>query len=153
MVAIVYQINQKTGVTYAYESISCWDKVKQQSRAKRKCLGRVDPETKEIIPTLKRKAPISEKTRRRPVFIAKAARSFYGATYLFDRLGEDMGVVNDLQSCFPDSRRQILSPAYYLIMEDKNSLRRFPRRATALRHPHGEVIFSQRSSELFVRHL
>ena len=28
MAAIVYQINKKTGVTYAYESISYWDKEK-----------------------------------------------------------------------------------------------------------------------------
>ena len=149
MVAIVYQTNQKTGVTYAYESISYWDKAKQQSRAKRKCVGRVDPETKEIIPTRKRKVLVSEKARREPVSITKATRSFYGATYLFDRIGEDMGVVEDLKACFPDSYRQILSLAYYLIMEDKNSLSRFPRWAAIHRHLYGEVIPSQRSSELF----
>ena len=149
MVAIVHQTNQKTGVTYAYESISYWDKVKQQSRAKRKCIGRVDPETKEIIPTRKRKAPVSEKNRREPVPIIKATRNFYGATYLFDRIGEDMGVIEDLKTCFPDSYRQILSLAYYLIMEDKNPLSRFPRWAAIHRHPYGEVISSQRSSELF----
>ena len=55
MAAIVYQTNKKTGVIYAYESISYWDKVKQQSRAKRKCIGRVDPETKKIVPTYKKK--------------------------------------------------------------------------------------------------
>ena len=31
MPAIVYQTNKKTGVTYAYESVSHWDKVKRQS--------------------------------------------------------------------------------------------------------------------------
>jgi hypothetical protein len=47
--AIVYQTSRQTGITYAYESLSYWDKEKRQSRAKRKCIGRVDPETKEII--------------------------------------------------------------------------------------------------------
>ncbi len=149
MVAIVHQTNQKTGITYAYESISYWDKVKQQSRAKRKCIGRVDPETKEIIPTRKRKAPVSEKNRRGPVPIIKATRNFYGGTYLFDRIGEDIGVIEDLKACFPDSYQQILSLAYYLIMEDKNPLSRFPRWAAIHCHPYGEVISSQRSSELF----
>lgn len=51
MAAIVYQTNKQTQITYAYESVSCWDKEKQQSRAKRRCIGRVDPRTKEIIPT------------------------------------------------------------------------------------------------------
>jgi hypothetical protein len=45
MAAIVYQTNKKTGITYAYESTSYWDKSKQQSRARRTCIGRVDPET------------------------------------------------------------------------------------------------------------
>jgi len=150
MAAIVYQTNRKTGTIYAYESISYWDKEKQQSRAKRKCIGRVDPDTQKIIPTRKRKVPaIEAKARRGPVPITRAARRFYGATYLFDRIGEDTGVTEDLKICFPDSYRQILSIAYYLILEDKNPLSRFPRWAAIHRHPHGSVISSQRSSELF----
>ena len=50
MSCIVYQTNKKTGITYAYESISYWDKEKQQPRSKRQYLGRVDDETGEIIP-------------------------------------------------------------------------------------------------------
>lgn len=150
MPAIVYQTNKKTGVTYAYESISYWDKEKQQSRAKRKCIGRVDPETNKIIPTRKKKTrSIKIKAKQGPVPISVPERKFYGATYLFNRIGEATGVTNDLKTCFPDSYRQILSIAYYLILEDKNPLSRFPHWAALHRHPHGEVISSQRSSELF----
>lgn len=149
MVAIVYQTNKKTGVTYAYESVSYWDKDKQQSRARRKCIGKLDPETRQIISTIKRKMVVSKETKRGPVPIVKEARSFYGATYLFDRIGEDTNVIGDLKNCFPDSYQQILSLAYYLIMEDKNPLSRFPRWAAIHRHPFGEIISSQRSSELF----
>ena len=49
MSCIVYQTNHKTGVKYAYESISYWDKEKQQPRSKRKYIGKVDPVTNEII--------------------------------------------------------------------------------------------------------
>lgn len=49
MSCIVYQTNKKTGVTYAYESVSYWDKEKQQPRSKRQYIGRVDDETGEII--------------------------------------------------------------------------------------------------------
>ena len=150
MAAIVYQTNKKTGVTYAYESTAYWDKEKQQSRAKRKCIGRVDPETKKIIPTRKKKKPVvAKKTKRGPVPIIYNARNFYGATYLFDRIGDDTGVTEDLRTCFPDGYRQILSIAYYLILEDKNPLSRFPRWSSTHRHPHGDAISSQRSSELF----
>ena len=48
--AILKYANQ-SGVVYAYESISEWDPEKKQSRSKRRCLGRVDPDTGEIIPT------------------------------------------------------------------------------------------------------
>ncbi|MGI9570768.1 MAG: IS1634 family transposase, partial [Desulfobulbia bacterium] len=150
MAAIVYQTNRKTGVTYAYESISYWDKKKQQSRAKRKCIGRVDPETQKIVPTRKRKKPAAvNKAKRGPVPATRIARNFYGATYLFDCIGKDTGVTQDLKACFPESYRQILSIAYYLIMEDRNPLSRFPRWAAIHQHPHGEIISSQRSSELF----
>ena len=151
MPAIVYQINKKTGVTYVYESTSFWDKEKQQSRAKRRCIGRIDPETQEVIPTRKRGTPSEnkKKAQKGPVPITRTARSFYGATYLFDCMGEETGVVQDLKACFPENYRKILSIAYYLILEDRNPLSRFPRWAAIHRHPHGDAIPSQRSSELF----
>lgn len=49
--AIIKQKDKRSGITYVYESISYWDKEKKQSRAKRKLLGRLDPETGEIVPT------------------------------------------------------------------------------------------------------
>ena len=150
MPAVVYQTNKKTGVTYAYESISYWDKDKRQSRAKRKCIGQLDPETQKIIPNRKKPKPIvGEKAKRGPVAITRTARNFYGATYLFDRIGQDTGVMEDLKTCFPERYRQILSIAYYLILEDRNPLSRFPRWAAIHRHPYGACISSQRSSELF----
>src|SRR5665647_2659577 len=113
MAAIVYQTSKQTGITYAYESVSYWDKEKQQSRAKRKCIGRVDPVTNEIIPTRKRGAsavePKEELAKRGPAATAQATRGFYGATYLFDEIGEKLGLLSDLKACFPDTYKQILS--------------------------------------------
>ena len=51
MACIVYQIDKKTGAKYAFESVSYWDKDKKQPRSKRKYLGKVDPETGNIIPS------------------------------------------------------------------------------------------------------
>mgnify|MGYP006873006421 FL=1 len=58
MACIVYQIDKKTGAKFAYESVSYWDKEKKQPRSKRKYLGKVDPETGEIIPSRSSNAPI-----------------------------------------------------------------------------------------------
>ena len=147
MAAIVYQTNKQTGITYAYESVSYWDKQKKQSRAKRRCIGRVDPETKEIIPTRKSSPACNVECNDGPT--TDVFRSFYGATYLFDAIGKELGITVDLKKCFPDTYKQILSTAYYLILEDRNPLSRFPKWAATHRHPYGKNIPSQRSSELF----
>mgnify|MGYP000380995051 CR=1 FL=1 len=60
--AIVTQTDKRTGITYAYETQYYWDKEKQQSRAKRVCVGKVDPATKEIIPTRGRSRKKEEPT-------------------------------------------------------------------------------------------
>ena len=51
MATIVYQTDKRSGITYAYQSVSYWDKEKKQSRARRTLIGRVDSETGEIVPT------------------------------------------------------------------------------------------------------
>ena len=49
--AIIKQHDKRSGITYAYESHSYWDPEKKMTRAKRTLIGRVDPETGEIVPT------------------------------------------------------------------------------------------------------
>lgn len=61
MTSIVYQIDKKTGAKYAFESVSYWDKDKKQPRSKRRYLGKVDPETGEIIPSRGRTVHSEEK--------------------------------------------------------------------------------------------
>lgn len=57
---IVKAFDKRTGNTYVYESISYWDKEKGQPRSRRKLIGRLDPETNEIVPTRKKKAAIPQ---------------------------------------------------------------------------------------------
>jgi transposase len=148
--AIVYQTDKRTGITYAYQSISHWDKEKKQSRAKRTLIGRVDPVSGEIVPTHKKiMADPRDAKQRGPVPTLHVSRQFYGATYLFDAIGNKIGITDDLKTCFPDTYKQILSIAYYLILEDKSPLSRFPKWSTLHQHPYGKDIPSQRSSELF----
>lgn len=61
MSSIVFQTDKKTGNKYAYESFSYWDKEKKQPRSKRRYIGRVDPDTGEIIRRSERvAAPITQ---------------------------------------------------------------------------------------------
>lgn len=146
--AVVHQLDTRSCITYAYESISTWDKEKKQSRSKRTLIGRVDEESGEIVPTDGRmKREKTPKPRAKPKRIEK--RLFFGATYLLDAIGDKLGVTGDLRQCFPENYAQILSIAYYLILEGKNPLYRFEKWGYTHKHPYGDDIPSQRSSELF----
>ena len=148
--SLVYLKNKKNGVTYVYESSGYWDKEKKQARNKRKCIGKLDPVTGNILPSKSAvESGIAVPNRRGPVPTVESTRNFCGATHLFDAIGKELGIVDDLKACFPESYKQILSVAYYLIMEDQNPLSRFPRWAATHTHPFGGNISSQRSSELF----
>lgn len=150
---IVYQTDKRVGITYVYESESYWDKEKQQPRSRRKLIGRLDKVTGDIVSTreYKKKSEAVKESYAKPgpVPMTKIQRSFYGSTYLLDRIGNRIGVEADLKACFPDTYKQILSIAYFLILEESNALSRFSHWQRLHIHPYGEDIPSQRSSELF----
>jgi hypothetical protein len=50
MSSIVYQHDKRSGTTYAYRSTSYRDPSTGRPRSRREYLGRVDPETGEIVP-------------------------------------------------------------------------------------------------------
>ena len=52
--AIIQQYHKDTDTTYVYESESYWVPELGQSRSKRKCIGKIDPATGEIVPCGKR---------------------------------------------------------------------------------------------------
>lgn len=144
VMSLVYLKNKKNGVTYVYESTGYWNKEKQQARNHRKCIGKLDSTTGKLIPSKKDENDI-DSFATRPVAYK---RSFYGATYLFDAIGDKLGITEDLKICFPTTYKQILSIAYYLIMEDRNPMSRFTKWTLTHAHPFGNNIPSQRISEL-----
>ena len=152
--AMVKQLDKRSGITYVYESVSYWDREKKQPRSKRTLIGRLDPATGEIVPTDGRGKHRAQKeadpvVRKGPVPVAKTDRLFFGATYLLDQIGEVTGLTADLKTCFPNTYKQIQSIAYYLVLEDQNPLFRFKKWAAIHRHPYGKDIPSQRSTEIF----
>lgn len=152
--AMVKQLDKRSGITYVYESVSYWDKEKKQGRSKRTLVGRLDPVSGEIVPTDGRgkrrgQKVLEQPAKQGPVPAVKTDRLFFGATYLLDQIGKLSGVAEDLKTCFPNHYKQILSIAYYLILEDQTPLFRFKKWGKLHRHPYGKEISSQRSSELF----
>lgn len=151
----IVHVNNPNGTTYVYEQTEAyWDKDKQQSRNKRVCIGKIDKTTGEFVPSKKQleiqQARLSSHVSKPgPIPTTECRRSQYGATYLFDKIGEKLGIIEDLRKCFPDIYQQIQSIAYYLVIEDRNPMSRFPKWSRFHIHPYGKDIPSQRSSELF----
>lgn len=51
MSSIIKHKDKRTGIIYCYESTSYWDKERKQPRSRRRLIGKLDPETGEIVPT------------------------------------------------------------------------------------------------------
>lgn len=151
--SLIKHLDKRSGITYVYESTSYWDKEKKQPRSRRTLIGRLDPETGEIVPTdgrgKRRQTSTATHAKRGPVPATQTSRLFFGATYLLDQIGIETGVAADLKTCFPGTYKQIQSIAYYLVLEDQNPLFRFPKWSRLHRHPYGKDIPSQRSTEVF----
>ena len=52
--ALIKQYHRDTDTTYVYSSESYWDPDKKQARSRRKVVGKIDPQTGEMVPTGKR---------------------------------------------------------------------------------------------------
>lgn len=152
---ITKRLDKRSGSTYVYECESQWDPKRKQPRQHATLIGKVDAATGEIVPTdgrgrRRRTKEEMEYAKRGPVPATSIQRLFYGATYLFDQICKTTGLTEDLKYCFPKTYTQILSIAYYLILEDRNPLCRFSKWAQLHKHPYGKDIPSQRSSDLFM---
>ena len=62
--SITKSTNKKTGITYVFESHSYWDKEKKAPRNTKRIIGKIDPETGEVVPTRKRKSNASESSEK-----------------------------------------------------------------------------------------
>ena len=149
MAAIIHQKDKRSGITYVYESKSYWDKEKQQSRAKRKLIGKLDPDTGAVVPTDGRGRKRTQDLAQDQKLNTTVKRRFYGATYLLDAIGNKLGIAQDLKACFPEAHKQIQSLAYYLTLETDSPLFRFGKWHALHKHPCDGPIPSQLSSELF----
>lgn len=118
MSSIIQRLDKRTGTHMSMN----------QPRSKRVLIGKLDPDTGKVVPTdgrgKRRKERLQQgadaiPVKQGPIPALRTERVFYGATYLFDQIGELTGVRADLKVCFPDTYKQILSIAYYLILEDE----------------------------------
>ncbi|RJX26963.1 MAG: IS1634 family transposase [Dethiobacter sp.] len=139
----VHQVNKKTGVTYVYEATAVWDKEKKQPRNKQVCIGKLDPETGEFIPS-KRLDP--EQAAARDPAVTATTR-IVGPALLLDTITTELGLDKVLKACFPKAYQQILCMAYYLTMRG-DPLSHCEAWSKSHAHPYNSTLTSQRISEI-----
>jgi transposase len=141
MASLVYLKNKKNGVTYVYKNVSKWNKQKQRSENERQCIGKLDPETKEIVPTGKRGLGNGQR--------AYANAAIIGNHILFEKIASDFGLRKVLELSFPEVWDKILTCAYYLLSERK-ALSHCESWSTQHENPCGGMLRNQRISDLLL---
>ena len=135
--------NNKTGITYVYEAVSFWDKEKNQARNKQICIGKLDPQTGDLIPS---KRFVSQKEFLSDPTVTASAK-VVGPFIVLDTLTERLGLEKLLKSSFPLIYQQILSMAYYLIARG-GPLSHCEAWCKNHMHPFREPLASQRITEI-----
>lgn len=126
------------GQTYLYEVESYWDKEKKVSRQRRKLIGKLEPQSQEVIPTRSAKS-------------SKIHSSFdYGVMYFLSAIIEQVGIMQSLRESFPDLYDQILHLCCYRIASD-DALYLYEDWAQENYLKQECVLSSQRISELFLQ--
>ncbi len=138
-----HQTNKETGVTYVYEATSYWDKEKKQPRNTKVCIGKLDPETGEVIPS-KRLDPL-QAAARDPAVTATAR--IVGPAFLLDSIDAELGLGKILKACYPQTYQQILCMAYYLAVRG-GALSHCETWSKSHAHPYHNTLTSQRISEI-----
>ena len=111
MVCRTHQLNKTTGITYVYESSSYWDPVKKQPRNKKVCIGKLDKDSGNFIPS-KRLKP-EQASARDPKVTASA--QIIGPNIILDVITKELRLDKLLQKCCPDYYQQIMAMSYYLV--------------------------------------
>ena len=139
VMSLVYLKNKKSGVTYVYECISFWNKEKKRPDSNRKCIGKLDPLTGEILKT--KQAEIVDLTP--PVATVKTI----GSSILFDHICKKVDLNLLLKKTFPNDWQMILSLAYFLTLTGK-PLSKAENWSNTHQHPYQELIDNRRISEI-----
>lgn len=142
--SLVYLRNKKSGVTYVYECKSFWNKEKKRPDSTRKCIGKLNPETSEIISSKQIRSAKPSTVLLEPTI---ATIKTIGPTVLLDHICEKIGLVSILRKSFPENWNIILSLAYFQTIEGK-ALSRVEHWSESHSHPYNEYIDNRRVSEL-----
>jgi len=138
--------NKKTGVTYVYSVQSYWDKEKKAPRNRQVCIGKLDQTTGEVIPS-QRKRKTAERAASAGI---SASTRIAGPWLLLEKLSQQTGLSSLVNRCFPDLADEMMSLVYFIVQKGL-PLSQSESWSIGHLHPSGELLVSQRISELLHR--
>lgn len=109
--------NKKSGITYVYESESYWDKEKKQPRNKRKLIGKIDPETGEIIPTRNHISDIPNDPGDLPASVAELKKLCCSYEKKLSKQSEKIQMLDDGLSRMKLEKKALLQKLKVLVNE------------------------------------
>ena len=145
MASYVY-VKNPNGTTYVYQNESYWDKAEQKTKHHRKCIGKIHPETNEIIPNRKKSITTDPSDAKKEHCTVLTT----GPALLLDKAAHETGIDKVLRASFPEDWDRILTCAYFIASEG-NSLCHVEQWSARNRHPFHSKLADQRVSELLTR--
>lgn len=145
MASQTHHHNKKTGVTYVYSVESYWDKEKKAPRNRQVCIGKLDKASGEIIPSQRK----SKGAKKGELTGVTAETRISGPAMLLDKLVKDTGLTSLVSRCFSKLHAEIMSLVYFIVQKGL-PLSRSETWSKGHLHPYGELIVSQRISELLL---
>lgn len=139
----VHHYNKKNGVTYVYEAVSVWDKEKKASTNKQVCIGKLNPETGEFIPSKRLHALPHALSNNQVTATCLVA----GPSLLLDTITHELEIEKLLKKCFPEGYQQVLSVVYFLVQKG-GALSHCESWCKSHLHPCQQVLTSQAISKL-----
>ena len=76
MASYVY-VKNPNGTTYVYQNESYWDKAEQKTKHHRKCVGKLHPETNELIPSRKKSITTDPDVKQNIVLSSQLDQRFF----------------------------------------------------------------------------
>ena len=138
----------RNGRVYVYENRSYWDKEEKKTKHIRTCIGHEDPETGEIVPN--RKKGDAARQRGQQADYEGCTDISCGNTLVLDHCARQLGLLESLQSVFPEDWAAILTCAYFLVCSGR-ALSYVAYWTADHTSPYGRVLTSQAVSELLDR--
>ena len=142
MASITHHRNKKTGAIYRYRVESYWDKEKQAPRNRQVYMGRVDPDTDELITSKRRKSAVIPTNTN-----AKLTSKVAGPYLVLEQISKKLKLDNLISKCFGQAAPKLQSLVYFLVQKGL-ALSRVESWSMASLHPFANYISSQDVSEL-----